>query len=162
MKDIVEEITEELDKFETVQDAVDMAIKLEEDGRAYYLENMETMENPNARELYLFLAEEEKKHAEILRQFKDGNYTGHEAHDFPDFTPLLNQEYSDKKLEEVGVLLAALRFEYKSEYLYTELAKRSDNPEQKLFFEKIAAAERGHYKLIDELLEDATQFRMQT
>lgn len=162
MKDIVEEITEELDKFDTMQDAVDMAIKLEEDGRAYYLKHMGTMENQAARELYSFLAEEEKKHAEILKRFKDEDYTGHTNHDFPDFTPLLTQEYSDKKLEEVGVLLAALRFEYKSEYLYMELAKRSSNTEQKQFFERIAAAERGHYKLIDELLEEATQFRMQT
>ncbi|MFA0821431.1 MAG: ferritin family protein [Methanomethylovorans sp.] len=163
MKDVLHEISEELDQLNTLEEAVDVAIKLEEDGRAYYLKKAESMQNPAARELYTFLAGEEKKHAEMLRKFLNGDMkAAHAEHHFPDFTPSLTQEFSDKKLEEIGILLAALRFEYKSEYFYMELGKRATKPEQKEFFEKIAAAERGHYRLIDEMLQNATEFRMQT
>lgn len=163
MKDVLQEISEKLDQFDTVEDAIDMAIKLEEDGRTYYLEKSESMKNPAARELYTFLAGEEKKHAEMLRKFRNGDKVStHVDHHFPDFTPSLTQEFSNKKLEEIGILLAALRFEYKSEYFYMELGRRSTEPEQKEFFDRIAAAERGHYKLIDEMLQAATEFRMQT
>ncbi|MBC7085115.1 MAG: ferritin family protein [Methanomethylovorans sp.] len=163
MKDVLQEISEELDQLSTVEEAIDVAIKLEEDGRAYYLNKAETMTNPAARELYTFLADEEKKHAEMLRRFKNGDKTvSHVEHHFPDFTPSLTQEFSDKKLEEIGILLAALRFEYKSEYFYMELGRRATDPEQKEFFDNIAAAERGHYRLIYEMLQIATEFRMQT
>lgn len=163
MKDVLQEISEQLDKLDTLEEAIDVAIKLEEDGREYYLEKSGSMSNPAAREMYAFLAGEEKKHADMLRKFKNGDMSAaHVEHLFPDFTPSLTQEFSDKKLEEIGILLAALRFEYKSEYFYMELGKRATEPEQKEFFDRIAAAERGHYRLIDEMLQAATEFRMQT
>ncbi|AGB50419.1 hypothetical protein Metho_2258 [Methanomethylovorans hollandica DSM 15978] len=163
MKDVLQEISEQLDKLDTLEEAIDVAIKLEEDGREYYLEKSGSMPNPAAREMYAFLAGEEKKHADMLRKFKNGDTSAaHVEHLFPDFTPSLTQEFSDKKLEEIGILLAALRFEYKSEYFYMELGKRATEPEQKEFFDRIAAAERGHYRLIDEMLQAATEFRMQT
>jgi len=163
MKDVLQEISEQLDKLDTLEEAIDVAIKLEEDGREYYLEKSGSMPNPAAREMYAFLAGEEKKHADMLRKFKNGDTSAaHVEHLFPDFTPSLTQEFSDKKLEEIGILLAALRFEYKSEYFYMELGKRATESEQKEFFDRIAAAERGHYRLIDEMLQAATEFRMQT
>ncbi|WP_214044073.1 ferritin family protein [Methanomethylovorans sp.] len=163
MKDVLEEISEQLDQLDTLEEAIDVAIKLEEDGMAYYLEKSGSMTNPAAREMYAFLAEEEKKHAEMLRKFKNGDKkAAHVKHHFPDFTPSLTQEFSDKKLEEIGILLAALRFEYKSEYFYMELGRRATDPEQKEFFDRIAAAEREHYRLIDEMLQASTEFRMQT
>ena len=163
MKDVLQEISEQLDQLDTLEEAIDVAIKLEEDGRAYYLKRSESMPNPAAREMYAFLAGEEEKHAVMLRKFKNGDKkAAHVEHHFPDFTPSLTQEFSDKKLEEIGILLAALRFEYKSEYFYTELGRRATEPEQKEFFDRIAAAERGHYRLIDEMLQAATEFRMQT
>ncbi len=43
-----------------------------------------------------------------------------------------------------------------------EMAKRAENNDQIKFFEDVAAAERMHYRIIDELLGAATDFRMQT
>lgn len=60
MKDVLEEISEQLDQLDTLEEAIDVAIKLEEDGMAYYLEKSGSMTNPAAREMYAFLAEEEK------------------------------------------------------------------------------------------------------
>jgi rubrerythrin len=55
-----------------------------------------------------------------------------------------------------------MRHERKSEYFYSELAKRTKDDIQRNFFEMLAVYERGHYELIDNYLEEITSFRMQT
>ncbi|MDG6243017.1 MAG: ferritin family protein [Methanolobus sp.] len=162
MKDILKEIAEELDQLETLDEAIALAIELEEEGMAYYSEKASVMKNETASKLYMFLTEEEKKHAEYLKQYRDTKKVPEVEFSYPKFEASFTEEFSDEKLEEIGILLAALRFEHKSEYFYTELAKRTDDEEQRIFYEKVAAAERGHYMIIDELLDAATEFRMQT
>ncbi|WP_319509030.1 ferritin family protein [uncultured Methanolobus sp.] len=162
MKDILHDIAEELDKLKSMDQAIGMAIELEEEGMEYYAEKASLMKNETASKLYVFLAGEEKKHAEYLKQYRESKHIPEVEFTFPKFKASFTEEFSDEKLEEIGILLAALRFEHKSEYFYMELANRADDEEQSLFFEKIAAAERGHYQIIDELLGAATEFRMQT
>ncbi|MDY0387003.1 MAG: ferritin family protein [Methanolobus sp.] len=162
MKDILQEIAEELDQLKSMDQAIGMAIELEEEGMKYYSEKASMTKNEAARELYNFLANEEKKHAQYLEQFRESKQIPEVEFSFPKFKASFKEEFSDETLKEIGILLGALRFEHKSEYFYIELADRADNEEQRLFFEKIAAAERGHYQIIDELLAAETEFRMQT
>ena len=162
MRDVLHEIVEELDKLESIDEAIALAIELEDEGREYYLEKSAEMKNRTASDLYVFLADEEKKHATYLKQYRDSKKAPAVEFHYPEFKASFTEEFSDEKLEEIGILLAALRFEHKSEYFYMELAKRSDDEDQRKFFEDVAAAERLHYKIIDELLDAATEFRMQT
>ncbi|WP_094226671.1 ferritin family protein [Methanolobus psychrotolerans] len=162
MKDILHEIAEELDKLKSIDQAIALAIELEEEGMEYYSEKASVMKNETASKLYIFLADEEKKHSGYLMQYRESKQIPEVEFIYPKFEASFTEEFSDEKLEEVGILLAALRFEHKSEYFYTELAKRAEDDEQRAFFEKVAAAERGHYMIIDELLGAATEFRMQT
>lgn len=162
MKDILHEIAEELDHLDSLDEAIALAIELEEEGMAYYSEKASVMKNETASRLYVFLAGEEKKHAGYLKQYRESKKVPEVEFNYPEFEASFSEEFSDEKLEEIGILLAALRFEHKSEYFYTELAKRAEDDDQRIFFEKVAAAERGHYIIIDELLGEATQFRMQT
>ncbi|ETA67749.1 MAG: hypothetical protein PWQ51_1430 [Methanolobus sp.] len=162
MKDILQEIAEELDHLKSLDEAIALAIELEEEGMAYYSEKASVMKNATASKLYVFLADEEKKHAGYLQKYRESKNIPEVEFTYPKFEASFSEEFSDEKLEEIGILLAALRFEHKSEYFYMELAKRAESEEQKVFFEQVAAAERGHYMIIDELLDDATQFRMQT
>nr|WP_304364415.1 ferritin family protein [Methanosarcina sp. KYL-1] len=76
------------------------------------------------------------------------------------FTP----EFVEKetRLGAIGILLAAMRHERKSEYFYSELAKQAGDEARKKFFEMLAGYERVHYELIDNYLEAVTEFRMQT
>ncbi len=74
----------------------------------------------------------------------------------------MNVEFTENNLEEIGIMLGTLRFERKSEYFYLELEKKATEKEEQEFFSKIAKVERGHYELIDGLLDEATGFRMQT
>jgi erythrin-vacuolar iron transport family protein len=162
MKDILKEIADELDQLGSIDKAIAMAIELEDEGREYYLEKASSLNNQAARDLYRFLADEEQKHAGYLKQYREQKKAPVVEFHYPQFKDSFTEEFSGNKLEEIGILLAALRFEHKSEYFYTELAKRAEDNEQKVFFENVAAAERGHYRIIDELLESATEFRMQT
>ncbi|MCQ6962555.1 ferritin family protein [Methanolobus chelungpuianus] len=162
MKDVLKEISDKLDKLGSVDEAIAMAIELENEGREYYMEKASGMSSETVMGLYIFLADEEKKHAEYLRQYREQKKAPVVEFSYPDFKASFTKEFSGKELGEISILLAALRFEHKSEYFYTELARRTDDEEQKAFFENVAAAERGHYRIIDELLEAATEFRMQT
>ncbi|MEA1985091.1 MAG: ferritin family protein [Euryarchaeota archaeon] len=162
MKDVLNDITFDLNEIASIDEAVKLAISLEDQGRDFYLENAGSTKNPGAHEMYQYLADEEKKHTEYLEKFlKDGDTTV-EMTGSPDFRGSFSVEFAGDRLEEVGVMLAALRFERKSEYFYQELAKRATDTRQREFFENIADFERGHYEIIDSMLEYATQFRMQT
>jgi rubrerythrin len=162
MKDVLQEIVKELDGLKSMDEAIAMAIDLEEEGRAYYLDKSSKMKNQAAISIYKFLADEEKKHAEYLQQFRDSGETPNIEFHVPEFKASFTEEFSNEDLQEIGILLAALRFEHKSELFYMEMANRADNEKQVNFFEDVAAAERIHYSIIDELLSAATEFRMQT
>lgn len=162
MKDVLQEIVEKLDQLGSMDEAIAMAIDLEEEGRTYYLDKSSKMKNQAAISIYNFLAEEEKKHADYLRQYRDSKETPEIDFHIPDFKASFAEEFSSEDLQEIGILLAALRFEHRSEFFYMEMANRAEDDVQKKFFEDVAAAERIHYSIIDELLSAATDFRMQT
>ena len=77
------------------------------------------------------------------------------------FTPSFSKEFTDN-LDELGVLLAALRLERKSEYFYATLAVQANDTAQQKIFETFATWEREHYDLIDYMIEDATRFRVES
>jgi rubrerythrin len=162
MQDVLKDIALDLQNIGSVEEAVEIGISLEDQGHGFYQERAALTRDAGARQMYEFLAEEEEKHAQYLHDFLDKLSTHVEVSEMPDFSDAFSEEFSGERLEEIGILLAALRFERKSEDFYLELAKKTADPSQKAFFEKIASVERGHYELIDGVLESATQFRMQT
>ena len=162
MNDLLKDISGIIDELKTFDDVLDMAISMEEQGREFYLEKASTIKNVEVVGLYKYLAGEEGKHADYLRQYKKDKAVPDVRSNAPDFKTSFSVEFIDDRLGEIGVLLATLRLERKSEYFYTELSKRADNEKQRDFFDKLASFERGHYELIDGFLEESTQFRMQT
>ncbi len=170
MRDVLKEISGILDEFEMFDDVLGIAVSIEEQGIEFYIEKASKTKNTEAVKLYNYLAAEEANHAGYLRKYLKntgkGKYMENLVSDIksktPDFRPSFSMEFTGDRLGEVGVLLAALRLERKSEYFYTELSKRADNKIQRDFFDELASFERGHYELIDDFLEYSTQFRMQT
>ncbi len=152
-----------LGSIDSIEDAVKLGISFEDQGRDFYLEFAEKTSDPASKDIFLYLAEEEKKHAQYLLNYLEGNeLLLKEESEVPDFKGAFSSEFTGDDLGEVGVLLAAMRLERKTEDLYKMLSQRSDNSEQEKFFEELAAVERGHYDLIDGFLEVSTGFRMQT
>lgn len=82
--------------------------------------------------------------------------------DVHNFKSAFSSEFASGDLGEVGILLAAMRLERKTEDLYSMLARNASDSKQEEFFERLSSVERGHYDLIDGFLESATDFRMQT
>ena len=60
MQDILKDVDVELENISTLEEAVEMAIALEDQGYDFYLERAELSGNPGAKKTYEFLAEEEK------------------------------------------------------------------------------------------------------
>ncbi|MCL7411537.1 MAG: ferritin family protein [Methanosarcinaceae archaeon] len=162
MSDLLKDISGTIEGLKTFDDVLDVSITLEEQGREFYLEKASTIKSVETIGLYNYLAEEEGHHADYLRQYRKDKNVPKVRSNAPDFKTSFSMEFIDGRLGEIGVLLAALRLERKSEYFYTELSKRADNEEQRDFFNKLASFERGHYELIDGFLGESTQFRMQT
>lgn len=148
---------------DSIEDAVKLGISFEDQGRDFYLEFAEKTSDPAAKDIFLYLAEEEKKHAQYLIDYLEGGVLLFEkGSEVPDFKSAFSSEFMSDDLGEVGILLAAMRLERKTEDLYKMLSMNADNSEQEKFFEELALVERGHYDLIDGFLESSTQFRMQT
>ena len=165
MVDILKEIANEIDELKTIDEVLDMAINLEEQNRAFYLDKADTIKKAGSHELYEYLADEERKHVQFLKQYKEENQipdVNEELHDMPDFKGSFASEFTLEDMDEIAVLLSALRLERKNEYFYIELARRQEEGKLKNFFELLASVERGHYDLIEGLLDTATGFRMQT
>ena len=162
MNDVLKEVSGIIDELKTFEDVLEMAISMEEQGKEFYLEKASTIKSVETIGLYNYLAGEESRHADYLRQYRKDKTVPDVRSKAPDFKTSFSEEFIDDRLGEIGVLLAALRFERKSEYFYTELSKRAENKTQHDFFDKLASFERGHYELIDGFLGESTQFRMQT
>jgi rubrerythrin len=159
---ILEEITGEIGKLKTLDDMLEMAISIEEQNRDFYQDKASKIKNVSVTNLYNYLAKEEEKHAKYLIDYQKNRKVPDVESKKQDFKPLFDAEFTDERIHEIGVYLAALRLERKTEYFYTELSRRTDDTVLREFFDKLASIERGHYELIDGFLEYSTQFRMQT
>lgn len=163
MKDTFKEVIDEVSKLDSLEEAVALASKREKEARTFYLEKAETIEGAQLKDLYTYLAGEEAKHLGYLETYREKLELPKVELEIPgvqSFTPEFKQ--TDTQLGAIGVLIAAMRHERKSEYFYAELAKRAGDEAQKKFFELLAKYEREHYELINSYLEAVTEFRMQT
>lgn len=163
MEDTFKEVIEEVSKLDTIEAAIALASKREKDAKAFYLEKAGATDDVQLKELYTYLGEEESKHLGYLKAYREKLELPDEEAKVPgtqSFTPEFKQ--ADTQLGTIGVLIAAMRHERKSEYFYAELAKQAGNESRRKFFEMLAGYEREHYELIDNYLESMTEFRMQT
>ncbi|NPE30961.1 ferritin family protein [Methanococcoides sp. SA1] len=152
-----------LGSIDSIEDAVKLGISFEDQGREFYLEFAQKTKDLAAKELFLYLADEEKKHSQYLMNYLDGEVLLFEGDsDVHNFKSAFSSEFTGGDLGEVGILLAAMRLERKTEDLYSMLARNASDSKQEEFFENLSSVERGHYDLIDGFLESATDFRMQT
>jgi erythrin-vacuolar iron transport family protein len=168
MKSTYQNVIEEVKNLKGIEEAIALAIEREIEARDFYLQQATLMENPKFKELYEHLADEEVKHIGYLEGYRDKKELPAISTEIPSgqsFSPEFNTARTkggEITLGDAGILLAAMRHERKSEDFYSELAKRAEDENQRNFFEMLSGYERGHYEVIDNYLENVTQFRMQT
>ena len=168
MRSAYQDVIEEVKNLRGIEEAVALAIEREKEARDFYLSKAALMDNPKFKELYEYLANEEVKHLGYLEKYRDKKelpITSTEIPSGQSFTPEFDigrTKGGEITLGDAGILVAAMRHERKSEDFYSEVAKRVEDESLRKFFEMLAGYERGHYELIDSLLEEITSFRMQT
>lgn len=162
MRDVMKDVENIVGRFNSLDEILNMAVVIEDEGRQFYEKHARDTDNEAAKGLYDYLAKEEAKHGAYIREYMTGgNIPTIKPGDIT-FKPSFTQEFMGNSLDELGVLLGALRLERKNEYFYAKLASTVKDKAQQEMFDILASFERGHYELIDYIIENTTEFRMQT
>jgi len=157
--------------------SIELALKNERTEKEFYLNEASRSRNPLARAMFEALARDEDEHIERIERLH-GRLVSEGS--WPQDVQLKVGETEVKKVldEMVGkvgssrdhndddeaALKKAIEFEAKGSALYSELAKASEGPAEKSFFEFLSRIEREHQlSLTDSLayLEDPEAWMMQ-
>jgi rubrerythrin len=138
---------------EAYREILSLAINREIESYTYYRATADKVHDPNLKKLFAELAGEETKHREILTGFlakppqslkfdtaKD--YKIAETLKAPALTP---------DLKPVDGMILAIQKELEAMQMYTQLAERSEDADQKKIFQELASMERGHKARLEDI-----------
>ncbi len=132
---------------------ISKAIDKEVESYTFYKSTSDKAKSPVVKSMFTELAADEKTHREILQAFlaKDVKMLHFDAsHDYrvvdDTATPKLTPE-----LKPVDGLVLAMKKELAAMQMYTQFAKASSNPEQRMVFEQLANMERGHKARLEDI-----------
>ncbi len=144
-------------------DILDFAMRMEQDGMVYYRDQAARAANPDLKNIFESLAEEEVRHYNLFKGLKD-NPDDKSVGDMLKGGETLKQiqnifidlsqsgESQPFGLDELTAWTKALRIEEKAEAFYKEKAAAESNPMRKELLLKIAAEEKNHVLMIDTVL----------
>lgn len=129
------------------------AIDKEVESYTFYKKTADKVKDPALKTLFNDLANDEKTHREILQGFlskdvKMLHFTASYDYKVVDdsATPKLNPD-----MKPVDGLVLAIKKELGAMQMYTQFAKASANPEQRMVFEQLATMERGHKARLEDI-----------
>lgn len=142
----------------------DFALKMELDGEKYYRDLAEKTKYDDLKKVLLGLAEDEKRHHEIIQLAQNQTFKYIEAD--PSLTNIKNvfanqtefagekKEFIAKiKAEQFDFYQAALIKEHESVELYQKLIVSSENPAAKAICERLIHEEEKHVEVLDNIIE---------
>jgi rubrerythrin len=146
---------------EDAMEIFEYAMKMEEDGRAFYLEHAEKTRNTGLKSILVELAEDELKHYNIYKAMRDSQSA--EFREDEKTTVLssvknvfesMRTEGKDMQLQgnDLRVWEEAREIEAKSETFYREKAGEIDNDGQKSMLIRIADEEHKHWTAIESVI----------
>jgi len=139
---------------------LDDAIALEERAWKNYMEAGKRVSDPSGKKILELLAEEERKHTQILKGMKNGTYSELKG------PPLLKEVrglvegavengqsriFADASMHDI--LQQAMEIERRTERFYKEHAQAAEDAKLRELFEYLAAREAEHYLLVSSLAE---------
>lgn len=139
---------------------LDDAIALEERAWKSYTEAGKRVSDPSGKEILGLLAEEERKHTQILEEMKNGTYSELKG------PPLLKEVrglvegavedgqariFADASMRDI--LQQAMEIERTTERFYKEHAQAAEDAKLRELFEYLATREAEHYLLVSSLAE---------
>ncbi|MEI7897333.1 MAG: ferritin family protein [bacterium] len=139
-----------------------MAILMEKRGHAFYAKVAEQTPDPEIKNIFMTMADEETKHVKFLAE----QYIGYEKNhafmkvDLPDlaseeFASLILSDDLKTKISSAGfeaaAISAAIDFEKKAVEVYSNRAETSSDPNEKDLYRWLAEWEGGHLKILNDL-----------
>ena len=140
-------------------DILSFGMKMELDGKKYYLEQADKLQDLHAQTILRFLADEEQKHYDFIKNYKEGSRDLPESHLVRDvknvFEQMIanNQTFVTEKSTMFDVLNKGLEMEDKSIEFYNERAAESNTPDDRDIFIFLKKQEEKHYSLLSSLIE---------
>lgn len=137
--------------------AYEFAMKMEEDGRNYYLEQAECTHDVQLKKLFKMLAEDENRHYEIIKSFVTDPY-----YKTSDTFKNVKTVFSDKikanacfevETSRLESYEHAIRFEDESIEFYEKKALETKDTAEKNILLRLAKEEKGHKVILENLLE---------
>lgn len=131
------------------------AIEFEQKGRAVYEEAAFKTKHKEVAKVFMFLAEEEKKHEQWIRNYVEGQETEpKEVSRAKDFFLTSTKEFRRKIVlseDDIGAYENAMQFEKESYEFYSDwLKKLEKEPRTEAFLKLLIAEEQSHYDLLEQ------------
>lgn len=137
---------------------VDFAVQLEHDGEKYYTEQAEKNNDAGLHAVFTVLAEEERKHAEMLEASLSDSSMKYNLEELSAKSVNVFKDLGDVKSEirplpeQIDVYRIALEMEKKSIDLYRQFAMEAADEPSKALFSFLVKQEEKHLALLDELV----------
>jgi len=139
------------------EEAVNMAIQLEEDGLNFYNETAKKSKNEATKRMFESLAADEVKHIAWIRELAPDVETSGEfnRNTYKRLESIFKSAPSDVQEEakatedDIKAIDIAIEMEVKARTEYQRFADESDDPEVKKLFQTLADIELFHAELLD-------------
>ncbi len=144
-------------------EAIGMAINLEEEGIKFYREAAGRMTDPFAKQMFLSISEDEKRHKRIFEAMaKEAGVVPADVSQMDQEGPIqrirqilceIGRKASqdlDPEDNQVKALDVALAMEEKAWQFYNAAAEASADSEEKEILRKIATEENEHYRILED------------
>ena len=154
--------------------ALTRALRFEKTGMRYFTVSAQKATDGFAVRVFALLADMERKHCEDIlaiskKMEEGGRFPVVSAVSSEGRMRLFKREYSRIKKEKTitgdaaVAMRKALGFEAEGREMYTRMAERSSNRQEKTFFRLLASEEQKHFDIIYEYLDflDTSGLRMQ-
>jgi rubrerythrin len=138
---------------------LDYAIQMERDGYEFYTDAAARQQDPASRRMLGILAEDEKRHEEIIKGIKAGRSMMIESKNFAGIKNIFQELSESNKsfFNPDGCLTEVLEkgaaIEARSVELYRDYAAKAANPAEKEIWTKLQHEEEKHQKLLELTLE---------
>ena len=138
------------------------AMKMEEDGRAYYVEQAQKTSIPALKKILLELADDELKHYNLFKAMRDSQKAEYQEAGATTIIATTKNVFDTLKAEQgdqalpsdpISVWEHARQVEKDSEAFYREKAGETDDPGQKTVWIRIADEEHRHYAALDNVIQ---------
>lgn len=144
-------------------DLFDQVMKMEKDGEALYREFAKRAPASSMAKIFDWLADQEQKHYETFLKMKEGKTVAvaddEVLRNIKDIFEgwKKNAPQMDPATSQANLYRQALETEQRSVALYEEQSKMASKPEQKEIWLKIAAEEKNHERVLENIIEFVTK-----